>query len=118
VFSEPPSIYPFSIQNSLHLGERIGIQCVVTKGDSPLTIEWLKDGESISSLPDLSIKSLGEYSSTLMIEHLATSHSGSYTCTARNSAATASHSVQLAVNGNPNTFCLSLFFWLHLQDTK
>ncbi|KAF4527934.1 hypothetical protein B566_EDAN012827, partial [Ephemera danica] len=99
--TEPPSIYPFSIQNSLHLGERIGLQCVVTKGDPPLTIEWLKDGETVAPLPDLSIKSLGDYSSTLMIERLATAHSGSYTCTARNSAATASHSVQLAINVPP-----------------
>ncbi|XP_071438868.1 cell adhesion molecule Dscam2-like isoform X2 [Hetaerina americana] len=99
--TEPPSIYPFSIQNSLHLGERIGLQCIVTKGDPPLSITWLKDDHPINELPNLTVKSLGEYSSTLMIEQLSTTHSGRYTCTARNAAASAAHTVRLAVNVPP-----------------
>ncbi|KAJ9583676.1 hypothetical protein L9F63_021980, partial [Diploptera punctata] len=100
---EPPSIYPFSIESGVRLGERLGLQCIVTKGDSPLTIQWLKDEDSVErlELPSVTVRSLGEFSSTLLIEQLSTEHGGRYTCQASNRAATASHSVVLAVNVPP-----------------
>ncbi|PNF21232.1 hypothetical protein B7P43_G04189 [Cryptotermes secundus] len=100
---EPPSIYPFSIESGVRLGERLGLQCLVTKGDTPLSIHWLKDEDEVLSLelPALTVRKLGEFSSTLMIEQLSTEHGGRYTCQASNRAATASHSVVLAVNVPP-----------------
>ncbi|PSN46443.1 hypothetical protein C0J52_15120, partial [Blattella germanica] len=99
----PPSIYPFSIESGVQLGERLGLQCLVTKGDPPLTIQWLKDEDKVQrlELPALTVRSLGEFSSTLLIEQLSTEHGGRYTCQASNRAATASHSVVLAVNVPP-----------------
>ncbi|GLH11407.1 Lachesin [Gryllus bimaculatus] len=98
---EPPTIYPFSIESSVHLGERVGLQCLVTRGDAPITITWLKDDAQVDALdlPSVTVKNLGEFSSTLLIEQLSTQHNGRYTCRARNAAASAEHSVQLAVNG-------------------
>jgi hypothetical protein len=96
------------------LGERVGLQCLVTKGDTPLSIHWLKDEDEVLSLelPALTVRTLGEFSSTLMIEQLSTEHGGRYTCQASNRAATASHSVVLAVNGTaPTAFPHFSYFW-------
>lgn len=112
--TEPPSIYPFSIESGVRLGERLGLQCLVTKGDTPLSIHWLKDEDEVLSLelPALTVRNLGEFSSTLMIEQLSTEHGGRYTCQASNRAATASHSVMLAVNGTaPTAFPNFSNFW-------
>ncbi|XP_021928600.1 Down syndrome cell adhesion molecule-like protein Dscam2 isoform X2 [Zootermopsis nevadensis] len=100
---EPPSIYPFSIESGVRLGERLGLQCLVTKGDIPLSIHWLKDEDEVLSLelPALTVRNLGEFSSTLLIEQLSVEHGGRYTCQASNHAATTSHSVMLAVNVPP-----------------
>ena len=103
--AEPPSIYPFSIESGVRLGERLGLQCLVTKGDTPLSIHWLKDQDEVLSLelPALTVRKLGEFSSTLLIEQLSMEHGGRYTCEVSNRAATASHSVVLAVNGTAPT---------------
>jgi len=82
----------------LHLGNRAGVQCLVTNGDLPLTIEWRKDGGPLDS--DVNIQQLGEFTSSLSIETLRPHHAGNYTCLVTNSAAQASHSSRLLVNGN------------------
>jgi len=94
----PPKISPFAFQMDLHLGSRAGVQCLVTNGDLPLTIEWRKDGGPVDS--DVSLQQLGEFTSLLSIDSLRPHHAGNYTCLATNSAAQASHSSRLLVNGN------------------
>jgi len=107
------------------LGSRAGVQCLVTNGDLPLTIEWRKDGGPVDS--DLSLQQLGEYTSLLSIDSLKPHHAGNYTCLATNSAAQASHSSRLLVNGNQpitSSSCsksapknsLSVVFLLQLDD--
>jgi hypothetical protein len=102
---EPPSIYPFSIESGVRLGERLGLQCLVTKGDTPLKIVWFKDEDEVLNLelPALMVRKLGEFSSTLLIEQLSMEHGGRYTCKASNRASEATHSVVLAVNGTAPT---------------
>lgn len=101
LLSGPPGIYPFSIDRGVQIGERIGVQCLVTKGDAPMTIRWLKGDTPVSELhlSSLTVTSVGEFSSTLLIERVTVEHGGSYTCEARNAAATTNHTVQLTVNG-------------------
>lgn len=94
----PPKISPFAFQMDLHLGNRAGVQCLVTNGDLPLTIEWRKDGGPVDM--DVSVQHLGEFTSSLSIDSLRPHHAGNYTCLATNSAAQASHSSRLLVNGN------------------
>ncbi|XP_026677051.1 Down syndrome cell adhesion molecule-like protein Dscam2 [Diaphorina citri] len=54
----PPKIAPFEFQPDLHSGDRAGVQCLVTKGDPPLTISWLKNGLPIlSAMVDVEWKS-------------------------------------------------------------
>ena len=88
----PPRILPFSFgQDVVNQGQLGQLVCTVVDGDEPLTITWSLHGEDLSSGPDLTM---------LMISSVTYRHSGKYTCTARNEAGSASHSVELRVNGN------------------
>ncbi|KAI5734243.1 hypothetical protein M8J77_004297 [Diaphorina citri] len=98
----PPKIAPFEFQPDLHSGDRAGVQCLVTKGDPPLTISWLKNGLPILSDAEITIRSSGEYTSSLSIATLSTGHSGNYTCVASNTVASDNHSSNLRVNVPPH----------------
>lgn len=95
----PPKITPFSFRLDLHLGERVGVQCVVSKGDAPLNVHWLKDGQELTQGDGLVLRTLDEFTSVLSIGALAREHGGNYTCVARNAAAQAAYSAPLSVNG-------------------
>ncbi|XP_054281239.1 cell adhesion molecule Dscam2-like [Macrosteles quadrilineatus] len=95
----PPRITPFSFLTDLHVGDRVGVQCFITKGDLPLDIQWRKDGGALDQ--DVSVQQYGQYTSSLSIESLAPRHAGSYTCVATNQAATDTHSSNLLVNVPP-----------------
>ncbi|PSN53675.1 Down syndrome cell adhesion molecule-like protein Dscam2 [Blattella germanica] len=97
----PPKITPFSFRSDLHLGERVGVQCVVSKGDAPLNVHWLKDGHELTQGDGLVLRTLDEFTSVLSIGALAPEHGGNYTCVARNAAALAVYSAPLSVNVPP-----------------
>ncbi|XP_049782628.1 Down syndrome cell adhesion molecule-like protein Dscam2 [Schistocerca cancellata] len=100
----PPKITPFSFRSDVHLGERVGVQCVVSKGDAPLQIQWLKDDSEIghnSAIKGVLVRHLDQFTSVLSIAELDQSHDGNYTCVASNTAARASHSAPLSVNVPP-----------------
>ncbi|XP_054281240.1 cell adhesion molecule Dscam2-like [Macrosteles quadrilineatus] len=99
----PPKITPFSFRSDLLLGERIGVQCVVSKGDPPLTIQWLKDGVelALSETSSLLVRELDQFTSILSINDLARHHEGNYTCLASNTVARAHHTATLSVNVPP-----------------
>ena len=97
-----PEVLPFEFIGSLQEGERIGVTCIVTKGDPPVTIRWLKNDQQLPNdimLNDILTISNTEFSSTLMITHLASKHNGIYKCLAANSVAESSHSAELIVYG-------------------
>jgi len=95
----PPKITPFSFRSDLHLGERVGVQCVVGKGDPPLEIRWLKDERPLTASDGVLVRALDQFTSVLSIGALARDLGGNYTCVARNPAAAAAHSALLHVNG-------------------
>jgi len=107
-FAVPPKITPFSFRLDLHLGERVGVQCVVSKGDAPLNIRWLKDGHELTQGDGLMLRTLDEFTSVLSIGALAPEHGGNYTCVARNAAAQAAYSAPLSVNGTVAYVLVSL----------
>lgn len=79
--------------------------CGVAAGDQPLTISWLKDGQSPFPLaPNLAsfvtVSQLDKFSSLLSISNLAAEHSGDYTCVAANPAAEVRYTAKLQVKGN------------------
>lgn len=101
VVSVPPKITPFDFQTDLHVGDRAGVQCFVTKGDLPLEIKWQHNGEDVTNLnpSNVVVSQLSAFTSSLQFDVLGPEHAGNYTCVARNNAAETRHSSQLLVNG-------------------
>ncbi len=98
--SVPPRVLPFSFgEDVVNQGKLGQLMCTVVDGDEPLTITWSLQGQDISSGPDLTTSQLGGRTSILMISSVTYRHSGKYTCTASNSAGSASYSTELKVNG-------------------
>lgn len=78
----------------------MSVQCVVTKGDSPLEISWTFDGRPIQSYhSDVIVSDSTKRVKQLTIESVAARHAGEYTCVASNVAGSTSHSATLDVNG-------------------
>lgn len=96
-----PLVLPFVFDSGLVSGDRVGVACIVSKGDPPIMIKWTKDGRPLRqlSLPGLSVMSNSAFSSTLMVDNLKSKHSGNYTCKATNTWAESKHTAELRVNG-------------------
>ncbi|CAH2009909.1 unnamed protein product [Acanthoscelides obtectus] len=97
----PPKVSPFSVEDSLHVGDRASLTCSVTKGDQPLTITWHKDGRTVEPGQSVSITQVDQFTSILMILSLSPEHNGNYSCVVRNLAAEVSHTHHLVVNVPP-----------------
>ncbi|XP_046984271.1 Down syndrome cell adhesion molecule-like protein Dscam2 [Schistocerca americana] len=96
---EAPEIDPIIVKPDLQKGMRMNLMCVVSKGDFPIAIQWLKNGVAINYEQEVSEKIFDEYSSTLSFSSLATKHTGNYTCRASNAAASRNYTVEVVVNG-------------------
>lgn len=88
------------VKPNLQRGMRIHLTCIITNGDFPMAIHWLKDGNSIPHGQGVTEKTLDDYSSTLSFSSLTVRHSGNYTCEASNAAAVTKYTVPIIVNGN------------------
>jgi Immunoglobulin domain len=96
----PPVIEPFSFQDGLAEGMRTRIICGVARGDLPLRLIWLKDGETLMPLLGANVSSLDQYTSILSISSLSNLNSGEYTCVASNQASEVRYTASLKVKGN------------------
>jgi len=74
--------------------------CGVSRGDAPLKLIWLKDGEPLPDLLGANVTMLDQYSSLLSIPSLSATHSGEYTCVAKNPAAEIKYTALLQVKGS------------------
>lgn len=72
--------------------------CVVSEGDSPLKITWLKDGRPLESR-EASTHHIDEFDLALRIQSASTAHNGNYTCVASNDAAKTTYTASLLVHG-------------------
>lgn len=95
----PPIIEPFSFQDGLSEGMRTRTVCGVSQGDPPLTINWLKDSDTMPQHLGANFTTLDAYSSLLSIPSLTASHTGDYTCVASNPAAEVRYTAKLQVKG-------------------
>ncbi|XP_015172313.1 PREDICTED: Down syndrome cell adhesion molecule-like protein Dscam2 isoform X32 [Polistes dominula] len=89
-------------EEPVNAGDLVSVQCVVTKGDSPLEITWTFDGHPIDhDRMDVIVSNSGKRVKQLTIESVAARHAGEYTCVASNVAGSTSHSAKLDVNVPP-----------------
>ncbi|XP_076297100.1 Down syndrome cell adhesion molecule 1 isoform X19 [Lasioglossum baleicum] len=98
-----PQIAPISFGDEpVNAGDLVSVQCVVTKGDSPLEITWTFDSQPIRpDRMDVIVSNSGKRVKQLTIESVAARHAGEYTCVASNAAGSTSHSAKLDVNVPP-----------------
>ncbi|GBP44660.1 Hemicentin-2 [Eumeta japonica] len=104
-----PQIHPFSFGDEpANAGDAVGVQCMVTKGDAPVDIVWLLNGQPAKGTPGLTVSKIGHKASSLSIDSVTFLHKGVYTCSATNLAGHSNYSSELAVNVvpqiNPFTF--------------
>ncbi|PSN42210.1 hypothetical protein C0J52_11247 [Blattella germanica] len=99
----PPKILPIqAMTNLLREGMRAAISCHILEGDLPVTFRWERNGQPLTGQSfGTSTRRLDEYSTSLVIEHITSSHSGNYTCVAQNVAGSESFTVPLTVNVPP-----------------
>lgn len=96
-----PHIMPFSFGDEpSNTGESVGVQCIVTKGDLPLDIQWFLNGYRIvNNENSITISQFNTRTSVLNVESLNDRHRGSYKCVASNRAGQTEMESTLFVNG-------------------
>lgn len=96
-----PVVEPFYFPNDLVSGRRAGAACIVSAGDLPIRIKWLKDGQSIPDelMPMVDTK---DFTSFLTFDKVSRAHRGNYTCLAENPASTSNYTTSLIVQGKRN----------------
>lgn len=72
--------------------------CVVSEGDGPVKIAWLKDGRPLKPR-EATTHQIDEYDLALRIQSASPIHDGNYTCVATNDAAKVSRTSPLLVHG-------------------
>ncbi|BES94143.1 IGc2 [Nesidiocoris tenuis] len=94
-----PSISPFQFDGPVNAGDSVQLNCHISKGDTPLRIEWHFQGEQSSHAMGVRTAMFGEKANILAIDAVGPGNRGEYTCTASNTAGSANHSAILLVNG-------------------
>ncbi|XP_045447571.1 Down syndrome cell adhesion molecule-like protein Dscam2 [Melitaea cinxia] len=100
----PPQILPFEFGDEpANAGDMASISCAVSKGDQPLNITWVFNGNIVSKRNDLGIvlTNVNRKTSILNIDSVNGIHRGTYYCVATNPAGSVNHSAILEVNVPP-----------------
>lgn len=95
-----PHITPFAFDGQANSGDSVQLNCYISKGDSPLSISWTFNDNSIESTQGIFTAEIGGRTSLLTIGSVTADHRGNYTCTASNAVGSAHHTAMLLVNGN------------------
>ncbi|GFV37584.1 down syndrome cell adhesion molecule-like protein Dscam2 [Trichonephila clavipes] len=95
----PPVVEPFSFASALSEGKRATVTCVVSSGDLPIRISWMKDGQPLPDDLRGSISTVNEFTSTLSFSSVSQIHNGNYTCIASNPVASRNHTATMIVKG-------------------
>ena len=100
-----PQIMPFEFGDEpFDSSSTVSINCVVSKGDTPIMIEWLLNGNRVTTNDGINIMKSGQKISIFSIESVQSRHAGNYTCVARNNAGESQHTSELKVIGNVKEF--------------
>lgn len=101
----PPRLAPIIFTGGTRAGQRAQAICSLDEGDQPITMQWLKDGiQLLESDNNLHISKVNDFTSMLVINRTVEEHSGNYTCSASNSARTATTSTRLSISGMIYTY--------------
>lgn len=97
-----PLIIPFTFGDEpANPGDSNAVNCMVTKGDLPLTITWSMNGRILNDdLDGVSIVRMSARLSSLNIDSISPRHRGIFQCIAINEAGMANHSTELLINGD------------------
>lgn len=96
----PPHVAPLEFSdNPINSDEMVSVSCIVAKGDFPIDIIWLLNGQVIENFPGISIVKTNKRISQLNIDSVQAEHAGEYTCLSKNSAGATSSATVLHVNG-------------------
>lgn len=100
---------PFTFgEDSFSPGDSTGVQCIVTKGDSPVQISWLFNNETLKNGQNgVNIINISAKTSLLNIASINDMNRGVYTCQAKNLAGIAEDGSELKVNGTQNNINIS-----------
>lgn len=100
LFPVPPKILPFTFgERPLNEGELVTVPCAVVKGDAPVTLRWLFNGQNITPRMRITVVPLGVKNVILSVGSVQASHVGQYTCIAENRAGAYEYSANMTVNG-------------------
>ncbi|XP_076339611.1 cell adhesion molecule Dscam1-like isoform X2 [Tachypleus tridentatus] len=97
----PPVIEPFKVPTDLSEGERASLMCVVSAGDLPISIKWMKDELPLPSNLEASVILANNYTSLLSFPVVRHKHRGNYTCVASNPVASDNFTALLDVKVPP-----------------
>ncbi|OXA64371.1 Down syndrome cell adhesion molecule-like protein Dscam2 [Folsomia candida] len=117
----PPTVVPFSFPREVKEGEKIFVTCVVSQGDAPMRLQWLKNAQVVGDTTasprkenksgvkhpsdlrsDLSIHRIGDSDAlVLQITHVKFEHGSNWTCKAKNPFGTQEYTQQLVVHVAP-----------------
>ncbi|KAK3858057.1 hypothetical protein Pcinc_035719, partial [Petrolisthes cinctipes] len=97
----PPRMAPLHFPGGTRAGMQIRATCLVQEGDQPVKYTWTKDGRPLDARLGVRTSQLDAFTSILVIEQAAATHSGNYTCTASNAAATTATTARLTVRVPP-----------------
>lgn len=94
-----PHIMPFELDDSVFSGESVQLICQISKGDTPIDISWNFHGQEMSTHLGITTTKLGDRMSVLSLSPIMGSHSGNYTCIAKNIAGMSTYTAAVRVIG-------------------
>nr|XP_042901562.1 Down syndrome cell adhesion molecule-like protein Dscam2 isoform X1 [Parasteatoda tepidariorum] len=97
----PPVVEPFSFPLALSEGKRATVTCVVSSGDLPIRISWMKDDHPLPDELRGSISTVNEFTSTLSFSSVSQIHNGNYTCIASNPVSSRNFTAHMIVKVPP-----------------
>lgn len=100
-------------------GDIVSVTCLTIGGAGPFVFSWRKDNMELSpsqNIPQINIQN-SDVVSVLILNGVTINSDGNYSCTARNSYGSSTHSSTLKVKGK--TFSQQmLFFYYHHYFTN
>nr|AEC50084.1 down syndrome cell adhesion molecule [Pacifastacus leniusculus] len=98
---EKPKLLPFTFPVEVQAGQLLQVSCTLLSGDDPVTLQWYKDKQPLTSSSKFMINNVVSRMSQLILQNVGAEHSGSYACRAFNSVGEAVSSDILNVKVPP-----------------